>query len=156
MLVDRSGMKKAALLLVGLHFVLLAAYTFPDTWVPVRLRYWAQAYARVLFHQDWRLFAPDPPACGCSLEFRTSTSDRWLRVEDLHHHVVWSRMCANACRFAEASALPGDTMAQVPPALAVSLEGLLGNVPSATGAHWRIHQHGPVDRYITLDLHARR
>lgn len=156
MLVDRSGMKKAVLFLVGLHLVLLAAYTFPDAWVPTRLRYWSQAYARVLFHQDWRLFAPDPPACGCSLEFYTSDSRGWLRVEDLHDHVVWSRMCANACRFAEASALPGDTIARVPEALAGSLHGLLGTSPSRTDAQWRIHQHGAADWYIVLDLQTRR
>lgn len=89
------------------HTLLIGAYTMPVQVVPMRIRYWSQAYARVLFHQDWRLFAPDPPACGCSIEFREAPSAPWSRLDDLHRSFIWKRMAANACRYAEASPRDG-------------------------------------------------
>ncbi len=55
------------LVLLGMHLVLLAAYTGPARWVPPVLRAWSMAYVRPLFHQGWDLFAPDPPRCSCTL-----------------------------------------------------------------------------------------
>lgn len=91
-----------ALLVVG-HMVALAAYTLPQAWVPARLYYWSQAYARVPFHQDWGLFAPDPPACGCTIELRYGDSTGWVPLKELHDHFIWRRMAAKACRLAETS-----------------------------------------------------
>ncbi len=54
--------------LVALHTLLIAAYTLPDAVVPVRLYVLAQRYARPLFHQQWKLFAPDPPLCSCEVQ----------------------------------------------------------------------------------------
>ena len=70
--------------------------------VPVRMRYWSQAYARVLFHQDWRLFAPDPPPCGCSIEVTGEPGGPVIRLEDMRTGFIWERMAANACRYSEA------------------------------------------------------
>ncbi|HMC98128.1 MAG TPA: hypothetical protein VKG92_10760 [Flavobacteriales bacterium] len=54
--------------IVALHITLLAAYTFPDPLVPERVRVIGQAYTRPLFHQQWQLFAPDPPLCCCEVQ----------------------------------------------------------------------------------------
>lgn len=122
------------------HTMLLAAYTLPTDAVPVRLRYWSQAYARVLFHQDWRLFAPDPPSCGCSIMILDDPDGEAIRLDDLHHGFLWKRMAANACRYAEASydeergrVVPGD-------ALGVSLLMMTGRDPRYDGSRidvWR-------------------
>lgn len=53
---------------VALHMALLAAYTFPERLVPERVRVIALAYVRPLFHQQWQLFAPDPPLCSCEVQ----------------------------------------------------------------------------------------
>ncbi|MBK7947114.1 MAG: hypothetical protein IPJ85_18210 [Flavobacteriales bacterium] len=67
------------------HTLLIAFYTFPHQLVPERLRIIGQFYARPLFHQQWRLFAPDPPLCDCKVEvkvgeegWRSSSARRWI------------------------------------------------------------------------------
>lgn len=98
---------RAAIGLAVAHTLVLAAYTMPGALLPDRLRFWAQAYAGVLFHQDWRLFAPDPPACGCSLLVAHKGAGP-EPLADAHDHFIWRRMTANACRFAEASMTNSD------------------------------------------------
>lgn len=119
-------LRTTAVAAAAVHIALLAAYTFPEQVVPTRLRYWSQAYARVLFHQDWRLFAPDPPACSCSIEFRTGAG-AWRELEVLHHHFVWRRMAANACRYAEQTGVTGGPDRMMPDALAISLMNMTGD-----------------------------
>lgn len=63
----RSGHKVTVLAIVMLHVVLVLGYTLPDQLVPIRARAFSITYARPLFHQDWRLFAPDPPLCSTEL-----------------------------------------------------------------------------------------
>ncbi len=125
--------------MVGVHIALLAAYTLPAQFVPTRVRYWSQAYSRVLFHQDWRLFAPDPPACGCSIEYRIAPEGGWSKLEDLHHHFIWRRMAANLCRFAEASPVR-EGIIHAPSVLSVSLGNM---VPEPSGLRTqRVHREG--------------
>jgi hypothetical protein len=57
------------------HTLLLACYTMPGRFVPERLRVVAQGYARPLFHQQWRLFAPDPPLCDCTVQVQVGDGD---------------------------------------------------------------------------------
>jgi hypothetical protein len=97
--------------------------------VPVRVRYWSQAYCRVLFHQDWRLFAPDPPACAASIVVKPGPEEPWKDLGDAHDHFIWQRMCANAARFAEASRRNDRDTVQVPGALSISLERMAEELP---------------------------
>lgn len=60
--------KRILIGIVLMHMLLLALYTFPPQLVPERLRIIGQLYARPLFHQQWRLFAPDPPFCDCQVQ----------------------------------------------------------------------------------------
>lgn len=109
---------RAAIGLAVVHTLVLAAYTMPGGMLPDRFRYWAQAYAGVLFHQDWRLFAPDPPACACSL-LVTHPGEGPEPLADAHDHFIWRRMSANACRFVEATVANG--VGPMPAVLARSL-----------------------------------
>ena len=106
-------MKRFPIALAALHALLIAAYTLPPEAVPVRVRYWSQAYARLLFHQDWRLFAPDPPACSCVLQVPQANGDVH-GLAQVHDHFIWRRMCANACRYAEAVTCTGAVVQPSP------------------------------------------
>lgn len=114
---------------VSLHWALMVAYTFPASWVPTRFRFWSQAYARVLFHQDWRLFAPDPPACGCTLEVKGGNDGTWTDLSGGSAHFIWQRLCANACRYAEAGQVPSAATVKAALPLARSLESMAAAVP---------------------------
>jgi hypothetical protein len=151
----RKPVHLAAALAVA-HTFLLAAYTFPQEWVPTRLRYWSQAYARVFFHQDWRLFAPDPPACACSLEVLPTPAGEWEELANAHSHFVWRRMAANACRFGEALVRPGDTVIDAPIALTVSLEQMAEELPRKDTLRVRIVRRCPDERIIPVRLQAHR
>ncbi len=70
------------ILVVAMHTLLLVCYTFPSRWVPERVRILGQFYARPLFHQQWLLFAPDPPPCSCELQVRTGSGAWASLVED--------------------------------------------------------------------------
>lgn len=129
MVTKTSVAKALAIAAAALHFALLVAYTFPAERVPVRVRFWSQAYARVLFHQDWRLFAPAPPACGCFLEVKGSDDAAWTALVDHRNHFIWRRMCANACRYAEAGLAPGSATVKAPLPLTRSLENMAEAVP---------------------------
>lgn len=86
---------RLVLLLVLLHATLLACYTLPAQWVPQRMRALATSYARGLFHQQWQLFAPDPPRCGCHLEWRTG-SGPWTDPLASASHYLDRRMLRSA------------------------------------------------------------
>lgn len=121
--------RAAVWLMLAVHVLLLLCYTFPQEWVPTRQRFWSQAYARLVFHQDWRLFAPDPPSCTCAIEVRPEADSAWLPLSDVHDHFIWRRMAANACRFTEASFTEGDTIVRAPFALTASLERMAEDLP---------------------------
>ena len=146
----QRGIARFAVACAIAHTLLLACYTLPAAWVPVRLRYWSQAYARVLFHQDWRLFAPDPPACGCSVDVATTTG--WRPLSAVHHHVVWTRMCANACRFAEACYHEGDTCINAPEALTASLARMAADMPHEGALRLRMHRTCPQGTDVPIVL----
>ena len=146
----KRPMRPMAIVVVALHIALLAAYTLPHQFVPTRVRYWSQAYARVLFHQDWRLFAPDPPECGCSVEYKGTQESEWRRLEDLHHHFIWRRMAANACRFVEASMEPPDSLINTPLTLDRSLERMAMDVPRKGELDLRLHRICHADEFTLI------
>jgi hypothetical protein len=79
------------LLLVAGHTALLASYTLPAAWIPAPLSALAAAYVRPLFHQQWRLFAPDPPRCSCRVEVE-ATGPRWVALRADRSHYLHRRI----------------------------------------------------------------
>lgn len=72
--------------LVAVHTLLIAAYTLPDQLVPGRLYVLAQRYARPLFHQQWKLFAPDPPLCSSEVQVAFGEEEwRSLHASDANY-----------------------------------------------------------------------
>jgi hypothetical protein len=54
-----------------LHFLFTMVYSLPELIVPPALRQWSYEYSVPMFHQNWKLFAPDVPAYDVQLEMRT-------------------------------------------------------------------------------------
>ncbi len=103
-----------AIVIAALHTVVLCGYVLPDVMVPVKFRIAATLYGRALFHQQWALFAPDPPACTCTVE----RHDRSARTVGEGKGMVLRRAVSGLCRYVQASPRsPGDTLAYRPPAL---------------------------------------
>lgn len=81
---------------VVLHTLLIACYSVPSRYVPEVLRVQAQRYVRPVFHQQWRLFAPDPPTCSCRLEMQQGDGP-WEPVEMQLDHYLARRMARSIC-----------------------------------------------------------
>lgn len=86
--------------LAVMHLTFLLAYSIPDRLVPERLRVIAQLYVRPLFHQQWKLFAPDPPLCSCEIEWSTNGIE-WRPIEAGHY--LEKRMVQHLARHAQAA-----------------------------------------------------
>ncbi|MDQ3102083.1 MAG: DUF5819 family protein [Bacteroidota bacterium] len=91
--------------LVTGHLTLVMAYAFPGRIVPAKVRAIAGAYVRPLFHQEWKLFAPDPPLCSCELQWST-TGTEWRSIGTDHY--LEERMAQNLARYAQASLTTTD------------------------------------------------
>lgn len=100
------------------HLVLLAAYTFPEALVPGRLRVAAQLYARPLFHQQWRLFAPDPPLCACRLQW-SADGARWHEIAYGPDTYLDRRVRQALARHAQERLQQGEASLSVPDARAL-------------------------------------
>ena len=90
--------------LAVLQLTFLLAFTFPDRLVPARLRTIAQLYVRPLFHQQWKLFAPDPPLCACALEWSDDAGE-WRSMEAGHY--LEKRTMQHLARHAQAALRSG-------------------------------------------------
>lgn len=91
------------------HFVLLLAYTLPERLVPLRVRWSGTFYSRPLFHQQWMLFAPDPPLCACELQVGTSTGS-WRPVMTSDGHYLKRRMARPLADHVQTQVLRGDSV----------------------------------------------
>ncbi|MFZ1689135.1 MAG: hypothetical protein WAU70_17060 [Flavobacteriales bacterium] len=149
---EHANARWLVVVLVAGHMALLAAYTLPGIWVPTRLRFWSQAYTRVLFHQDWRLFAPEPPACGCAVQVKGSEDTEWVDLNSVHSHFLWERMCSNACRYAEVGLAAGDSAVVAPVPLTVSLERMAEAVPRKGLLEARLLRDGASRERIAIEL----
>ena len=100
--------KRIVITLVALHTALLACYTFPTALVPERVRVIAQLYARPLFHQQWLLFAPDPPLCSCQVQAKWGTRS-WGSIERGEGGYLQRRVAQAIARHVQADVHAGDT-----------------------------------------------
>ena len=100
---------RIALCLAAFHIALLAAYTVPDRLVPEMLRQWSAVYARPLFHQQWKLFAPDPPSCSCALEVR-ATGGAWKPLEQHTDSYMERRTVRSLARYVQQHVHRGEVV----------------------------------------------
>lgn len=104
----RSG-KVLVIGVVLFHSVLIAAYTFPRDLVPERLHGIGQWYARPLFHQSWKLFAPEPPLCSCALEARVAEGT-WQRIDGGTENYLQRRSVQSLARYVQVEVHSSDTV----------------------------------------------
>ena len=95
--------------IVAGHLVLLMAYTLPTQLVPERVRWSGTFYSRPLFHQQWMLFAPDPPLCACALQVGTA-SGPWRPVMTSDGHYLKRRMARPLADHVRTQVLRGDSV----------------------------------------------
>ena len=132
---------RPVLLLVVVHAALLACYTLPEGMVPERARTLATAYARGLFHQQWQLFAPDPPTCSCHLEWRTAAGE-WTDPLHATGHYLQRRMLRSAAWNVQREQAGGSPVLSRPLQQALRQLGA-HHVPSAAGL--RLVEHCVTD-----------
>ncbi len=101
--------KRIAIVVVVVHTALLACYTFPSALVPEKLRVLGQFYARPLFHQQWLLFAPDPPLCSCQLQAQWGTRP-WSSIDRGPASYLQRRTVQALARHVQAEVHAGDTI----------------------------------------------
>ncbi len=107
--VDLRRKKILFISMITLHSLLLACYTFPRAWVPEKLRVIGQFYARPLFHQQWLLFAPDPPMCSCGLEAKWGTRP-WASIDRGPSGYLKRRTVQALARHVQSEVHAGDTI----------------------------------------------
>ncbi len=71
----------SSVLLFLIHFALITAYCFRDD-LPFQINRFSDRYAVPMFHQNWKLFAPDLPKYNAELEYRYADSSRWSDWRD--------------------------------------------------------------------------
>ncbi len=114
--------KRILIGIVAGHTLLLAVYTFPRQIVPERLRVLGQLYARPLFHQQWRLFAPDPPLCDCRLQWSTAATP-WSYIEYRPGGYLHRRTLQSLARHVQSEVHAGDTVPA--PELVSAMRGIV-------------------------------
>jgi hypothetical protein len=131
---------RTVILLVVVHAALLACYTLPVGMVPERARALATAYSRGLFHQQWQLFAPDPPVCGCHLEWLAAGG--WTDPLHATGHYLQRRMLRSAAWNVQREQAGGSPVFSRPLRQALRQLGA-HHVPSAAGL--RLVEHCVTD-----------
>jgi hypothetical protein len=123
--------------MVALHVLMLAAYVLPAHWVPESARTFAAVYTRPLFHQQWRLFAPDPPACSC--EILISFDDElWHSLHQQQDHYIEQRMVQNIARHVQTAVHASDP---VRPLLEQALKDACSRHGDPALARYRLMEH---------------
>jgi len=73
-------LKGVFFLLVGfiiVHFSFSAIYQSNGKYTPFYLNKIVGKYMLSFFHQDWKLFAPDPPTCHIRLSYQLFNNNNW-------------------------------------------------------------------------------
>lgn len=123
-------------LIVVVHVVLLLAYTLPPALVPERLQLLSMRYVRPLFHQQWTLFAPDPPTCYCSVQVAPADG-RWRPLVPPDAHYLKRRMARPLADHVQERMLAGDSILM--PVLAQALRNMARDIGREDGAmHFRL------------------
>lgn len=122
---------------LALHFGLLACYTLPEAWVPERLQVLSGVYVRPLFHQQWRLFAPDPPRC--SGELQVAVGEDWQPVGRPQDHYLVTRMTRSLADYAGGQEPLPDTL-HMDARLGQAMQALVRDMGREVPVHFRLVQ----------------
>lgn len=68
---------------VAVHFTATLVYTVPDVPIDPRIQHRAAMYMKPMFHQGWKLFAPDVPTCSPIMHFRVYEDGHWSSYRNL-------------------------------------------------------------------------
>jgi hypothetical protein len=71
----------ALIVALVVHFSITLIYVFRDD-MPIALNQKTDRYMAPVFHQNWKLFAPDLPRYNCELEFRLAINNEWTDWKD--------------------------------------------------------------------------
>lgn len=69
-----------------LHFAATVIYTVDDIPVDARIKHRVSDYMKPMFHQGWKLFAPDVPTCNPVVQYRILRNGDWDVYTDLLNH----------------------------------------------------------------------
>jgi len=117
------------IIVVGLHTLLLLAYTLPVQFVPGVFRSLSIAYARPFLHQSWQLFAPDPPLCSCMVEVVLNESD--VRPIDQSSGYLQRRMAQSIARSIQFGLARGDSIPR--PEVVRAMKEMVGDIERELG-----------------------
>jgi len=117
------------IIVVGLHTLLLLAYTLPVQFVPGVFRSLSIAYVRPLLHQSWQLFAPDPPHCSCSIQVILNESD--IRPIDQGRGYLQHRMAQTIARSIQSELAQRDSLPR--PEMVRAMKRMVGDIEREIG-----------------------
>lgn len=95
--------------LVAVHMLLILAYTLPRQMVAERFRVLGQWYAAPLFHQQWWLFAPDPPVCAGEVQVVLPGGEA-RPLDAASANYLTRRMARTIAWYVSAEVAAGDTV----------------------------------------------
>ena len=95
------------MVVVAVHLLMLAAYTLPSQLVPRKLAVVAMRYARPLYHQQWHLFAPDPPLCSCAVQVGLPSGE-WRELVPEPVDPLRKRMARHLAEYVQDEVLLGE------------------------------------------------
>jgi hypothetical protein len=137
--------RRNLILLLALHALLVAFYTLPASLIPVRLRIIGQLYARPLFHQQWRLFAPDPPLCSCAVELSLG-EEEWRPLTRQDDGYLDRRMAQSIARNVQRALAAGAQGPDAPTAQA--MRAMVSDIGREQGAiRFRLVEHCVTDPF---------
>jgi hypothetical protein len=138
---------------VALHTLLLACYTFPEQLVPERLRVMGQFYARPVFHQQWRLFAPDPPLCSCELQMAIG-NEHWRPITRQDDGFLDRRIAQSIARNIQRAL--GEVEQQPDPRMLASMRLMVRDIlRERQNLRFRLVEHCVTDPRRPIDREAR-
>jgi len=92
------------------HFVVTYFYVAPEEFNVNGLKQLSGNYMKPVFHQGWKLFAPELPECNVVVTYRTDSMAKWQSLSDYYlkkhhkyrvtHHGRISRAISNVARSA--------------------------------------------------------
>ncbi|MBL7950735.1 MAG: hypothetical protein JNM62_03345 [Flavobacteriales bacterium] len=111
--------------IVAVHIGMALCYTLPRTMVPDTWSFLSQRYMRPLFHQQWSLFAPDPPRCACVVQVGLQDGSWRPLVTDDDHYLV-RRMARPLADHVQEQLERDDTVLM--PVLSDAMRGLVRDI----------------------------